>query len=142
MLAIEYVDSSRFADVNRFYEGNGYRGGIGNSDTVIVAKESNLIVGAVRLCLEHDVIVLRGMQILRCYQRQSIGTRILKFCLPTLNRQLSYCVPYSHLTQFYNQVGFAVAKEDSLPRFLRDRLSSYRESGQDVVVMMRSVIPG
>jgi predicted N-acetyltransferase YhbS len=45
---------------------------------VISAKAREKIVGAVRLSPESGVLVLRGMQITPSYQRQEIGTRMLR----------------------------------------------------------------
>jgi hypothetical protein len=48
-----------------------------------------------------------------------------------------YCVPYSHLARFYGQVGFVEMEEDSAPEFLSHRLTEYRRSGLDVLLMRR-----
>jgi hypothetical protein len=45
-----------------------------------------------------------------------------------------YCVPYSHLTAFYSQIGF---EEIAAPPFLGARLKDYKDQGLDVTLMAR-----
>ncbi|MBW4558002.1 MAG: GNAT family N-acetyltransferase [Trichormus sp. ATA11-4-KO1] len=52
------------------------------------------MVGAVRLCPDNGFLVLRGMQVLAPFQRQSIGTQLLQTCTEQLADQACYCIPW------------------------------------------------
>ncbi|WP_288379054.1 GNAT family N-acetyltransferase [uncultured Massilia sp.] len=121
----------------RLYRDAGYGAAVGAEDTVLVAKTAASLVGAVRLCREEGVLVLRGMQVRRDVQRQGIGSRLLATCLPYLARAEAFCLPYAHLEGFYATAGFAPADSAALPAFLADRLATYRSRGQDVIAMRR-----
>jgi N-acetylglutamate synthase-like GNAT family acetyltransferase len=128
------------ADSNKIlnlYNTCRYSGGILPTDAIVIAKEDRQVIGAVRLCVENDINMLRGMQILPAMQRQRIGSQMLYFCLPLMQRQTTYCLPYSHLTHFYSQIGFQLADETTLPAFIQTRLLNYRTDAIDMVPMVR-----
>lgn len=111
--------------VVRLYAAAGYRGGVDPLDVVLVAKTIGAVIGAVRLCREEGVIVLRGMQVQPACQRQRVGARLLAACGPVLAQGMAFCLPYRHLAGFYAAAGFEVVGADGLPDFLARRLASY-----------------
>jgi GNAT superfamily N-acetyltransferase len=134
---ISAVAISDYPKVAELYRECGYRGGITAADTAIAAMVGGDVVGAVRLCPEGGVTVLRGMQVRAAFQRQGIGSALLRACVPHLNSGAAYCLPYSHLTAFYGSVGFFVADQAVLPQFLQDRQSGYISSGIKTIAMSR-----
>jgi N-acetylglutamate synthase-like GNAT family acetyltransferase len=124
-------------DVARLYREAGYGAPIRHDDTVIVAKVDGRVVGAVRLCTEERVTVLRGMQIQAGFQRQRIGSRLLHACQPYLEQGDAFCLPYTHLVSFYSAAHFRVVSAEDLPEFLSQRLASYLAQGQKVLAMRR-----
>lgn len=128
---------SELGDVASLYAEAGYGAAIDPADIVIVAKDCGALVGAVRLCSEEGVTVLRGMQIRSAFQRQGIGARLLTACLPVLERRQAFCLPYAHLVGFYSAAGFELAADAELPDFLRRRRDVYNAQGQNVVAMRR-----
>lgn len=125
------------AGVASLYAVAGYGAPLDPADRVIVAKLLGRVVGAVRLCPEHGVTVLRGMQIEPAFQRQGLGARLLAACLPHLAGKQVFCLPYAHLAGFYAASGFERVDAGSLPAFLASRLAGYRAGGQDVIAMRR-----
>ena len=134
---IQAVAISEYPLVANLYRECGYRGGITAADTAIAAMVGNTIVGAVRLCPEGGVTVLRGMQVLPAYQRQGIGSMLLQACVPHLSSGITYCLPYSHLALFYGTVGFITVDHSALPQFLEERQTSYIASGIGTIAMSR-----
>lgn len=126
-------------EVSRLYAQCGYGGGVDEADITLVAKRANRVVGAVRLCNEEGVTVLRGMQIFPAFQRRGIGRTLLAACVPYLNRRDAFCLPYAHLLAFYASVGFRDVAANDAPPFLAIRLQSYLASDQDVIVMGRQL---
>jgi N-acetylglutamate synthase-like GNAT family acetyltransferase len=137
MIEIRIARHSDISQIEAFYLTLGYGGGINKKDTVFVAKANGEIVGAVRLCPEAELTVLRGMQISKAFQRQGIGTRLLDASSSHLDLRLSFCLPYSHLKGFYSSASFEPVRPIELPEFLATRLASYLARGQDVVPMRR-----
>lgn len=129
---------SELGDVASLYAEAGYGAAIDPADIVIVAKDCGVLAGAVRLCTEEEVTVLRGMQILSAFQRQGIGSRLLAACVPFLDRRQAFCLPYAHLVTFYAAAGFELAADAELPDFLKRRRDAYNAQGQNVVAMRRA----
>jgi len=136
-IKIDVMQPAGLAEVARLYDTVGYRGGVAPADVTIAARSEGRVIGALRLCPEGGVIVLRGMHVLPGLQRQGIGRVLLDHCVPYLDRGPAYCVPYAHLVAFYGRVGFAVAPPASLPGFLAARLAGYVAADRPTLAMRR-----
>ena len=137
MVEIAAAHPEELARVAAFYEECGYDGSIAASDTILLARMAGQLVGAVRLCPEDGVTVLRGMEVRAEYQRRGIGSQLLRACVPLLDARPSFCLPYTHLVSFYGAVSFEVVQPSRLPPFLAARLASYLAEGRDVLAMHR-----
>lgn len=77
--------------------------GVVATDVVIVAVAMadaaviGRVIGAVRLCSEHGVRVLRGMQVARDYRQLGVSQALLAACDDVLGENVAYCLPYAHL---------------------------------------------
>jgi N-acetylglutamate synthase-like GNAT family acetyltransferase len=140
MLIINPVSLNDFEEVKTFYKQVGYGGGIKSADQIFLARVEYQLVGVVRLCPEIGVIVLRGMQILSSFQRQQIGTQLLKYCGHKLAGQSCYCIPWRHLRNFYGQIGFQEISSLEAPIFLRERFENYAARKMDVILMHKPAI--
>jgi GNAT superfamily N-acetyltransferase len=138
---VEVACVGALGGVNEFYKTVGYGGGVSDADVTLAANVNGRLVGAVRLCEEAGVIVLRGMQVDPEFQRKGIGRTLLTHCIPYLNHGTAYCLPYEHLVEFYGQGGFALAPLEMLPEFLARRLAGYVSSGQRTLAMQRVAKP-
>ncbi len=121
----------------RFYAEAGYGASAGAHDTVVVATDGASVVGAVRLCREEGIMVLRGMQVARRYQGQGIGSQLLAACTPCVAGTNVFCLPHTHLEMFYARAGYARIPDAYLPPVLAWRLAAYRARGLDVIAMRR-----
>lgn len=139
-ISIREAFEAEYPDIVAFYETCGYPGHLKNSETIFVAVRADSLVGVVRLCLEHGVVVLRGMQVLPQFQRKGFGLSLLYKCRPRLNDAICYCIPWRHLEQFYSSVGFERCEQGSVPGFLSERYSRYVQEGRDVILMRRTPI--
>lgn len=134
---VAVADKNELPVAQRFYESRGYGGAaVVPSDFVVLAKERDRVVGVGRLCQEHDLLWLRGMQVEPQFQGQGIGARILKRLDEEISNRWCCCLPYDHLVNFYRQAGFEQATEN-LPMALGERLDSYLSRGLKVVAMIR-----
>jgi N-acetylglutamate synthase-like GNAT family acetyltransferase len=123
--------------IKTFYSQCGYGGGLNKEDRVLIAQLGEEIIGAVRLCPDNGFSVLRGMQILAPFQRQGIGTQLLRACTEQLVDQVCYCIPWQHLRSFYQQVGFQEVSPVEVPALLRERFDGYIVRGMNVILMGR-----
>jgi predicted N-acetyltransferase YhbS len=137
MLNIEIAHRSDMARIRAFYEAVGYGGGVHDADLAFAATLDGRVVGAVRLCEEAGLTVLRGMYVAPECRRQGVGSALLSACLPWLEWRTAFCLPYLHLADFYGQAGFRPAPPETLPRFLAERLAAYALKGQAVLAMSR-----
>jgi GNAT superfamily N-acetyltransferase len=124
--------------VEAFYDVVGYHGGVHPSDLVLTINDNQEIVGAVRLCEEESELVLSGMYIREDHQGRGLGTEMLHRLQGHIGSRICWCLPFSHLTEFYCQVGFQPVGTIEIPGFLRDRQAQYLREGLDVTLMVRS----
>lgn len=141
MWSIKAAELQDLQAIRLFYNQCGYGGGAEPEDQIFIAHQDKTVVGAVRLCPGEKFTVLRGMQALSTFQRQKIGTQLLHACAQALADQVCYCLPWKHLTSFYNQIGFHTLAPTQAPDLLRDRFQAYTDKGMDIVLMCRLPSP-
>ena len=120
-----------------FYQGWDYHAGATDTAAIFVAEHHGDLVGLVRLEVELDVTVLRGMRVLPAHQRRGIGSALLRTVADHLGTTPCYCIPFSHLIAFYGQVGFIELPVAAAPAHLQARVVEYQARGRDVVLMLR-----
>ncbi len=123
--------------LKEFYAEAGYRGKVQDEDQVFFAIDDSRITGVVRLAAEHSSLVLRGMQIAQNSRRKGIGSTLLSYLVSDLGEQPCFCLPYTHLEEFYAAEGFRVANDNEIPQFLAERKYAYLSRGMDVISMVR-----
>ncbi len=117
------------AQVDAFLIKNGGSGGSRETDLFFLAALEGEIIGSVRFCVEENAPMLRTMMIDEAARNHGVGSKLLQMFQHYLNANSireTYCLPYSHLLDFYAQIGFAPVAETELPAFLRERLVDYR----------------
>jgi predicted N-acetyltransferase YhbS len=136
-VTIRVAAQDEHARAAQAYEAWGYRGGVRPADAVYVAEAGGELVGVVRRTVEEGVTMLRGMQVAPEWRRRGIGTRLLRAFVADLRGAECWCVPYTHLTDFYGMEGFATVPDAEGPAFLQARLAEYRGRGLSVLIMRR-----
>jgi GNAT superfamily N-acetyltransferase len=114
-----------------------YDGAVTAQETVLLAECAEALLGMVRQTYEHGTVMLRGMQVDPAARGTGIGTALLQAFVARLGGRECYCLPYSHLMNFYGKQGFEPCAPTAAPPFLRQRLQQYRARGLDVVIMRR-----
>lgn len=138
MTVTRTAHSEEFGRVVGFYRDNDYGPAISPSDAIVVAENDRTLCGAVRLCEEHDTLVLRGMRVCEGMRRQGIGSLVLQAAETIIGERECFCIPYRHLRAFYGRIGFVKIEATEAPPFLRDRCAEYRRVyGLDVIIMRR-----
>lgn len=125
--------------VAAFYRAEGYAAAVRPWDAPIIAEADGELCGVFRLCIENDVLVLRGMRIREDVRRQGIGTRMLRASVPIIGERDCFCIPYRHLCDFYGQIGFLEIDHAEAPPFLHERCAAYVRRGLDAIIMHRPV---
>jgi N-acetylglutamate synthase-like GNAT family acetyltransferase len=124
--------------VVEFYRSTGYDAIISQKDAIVIAEDNEMLCGAVRLCTERGILVLRGVRVKEGYQRQGVGTQLLRALVPVIRGRECFCIPYRYLRSFLGQIGFVEVDPVAAPPFLAERHAEYRsEGGLDVIIMRR-----
>jgi N-acetylglutamate synthase-like GNAT family acetyltransferase len=141
MIVTRQAYPGEFERIAAFYRDNGYGPAIDPADAIVVAEvaeNEGALCGAVRMCDEHDVLVLRGMRVCEGMRRQGIGTRLLQAVEPVIGARECFCIAHRYLRSFYGRSGFVEIEAAEAPPFLRERRAEYgRAYGLDVIVMRR-----
>jgi GNAT superfamily N-acetyltransferase len=134
---VRRADAWEWPRVATFYRDRKYRGVLSSDAVVIVAERGAELLGVGRIQPEDGVIVLRGMRVDPPFQRRGVGARILTQLVAEVSERPCYCIPYTHLREFYRRAGFVEVSLDGAPRFLCDRVLEYRAASLDVILMQR-----
>ncbi|MET0752366.1 MAG: GNAT family N-acetyltransferase, partial [Pyrinomonadaceae bacterium] len=129
---IRRANADELEKVNAFYKSCGYYASANSEDVAFIAEDENSIIGAVRLSIENEIPVLRGMFVDKKHQRKGIGKLMLFHFEKALPNQDCYCLPYAHLLDFYGIIGFRQIDKSDLPPHLRQRLEKYLADGLDM----------
>ena len=123
--------------VRAFYVRGGHTGVFDPADRVLLAEADGHILGAVRLCREHGVQVLRTMRVHPEAQRRGIGRLLLRRFEALLAPEDCYCLPYAHLVGYYGTIGFAPVPREALPPHVAARLDEYLRERPNMIAMRR-----
>lgn len=125
--------------VQRYYQPVGLQIEPSAGDTLLVARQATnaQIVGATWLDRSFNTCVLRKVHVSPEHHRQGIGRALLSAAVREMTGEESWCVPWTHLTSFYEPAGFAVARVDLAPAHLRRRVEDYRRQHLNVTLMVR-----
>ncbi|MDP3889534.1 MAG: GNAT family N-acetyltransferase [bacterium] len=135
---ITTLNSNQLIQAQKFYKSVGYINQIVPTDKVLIALENNAIIGIVRLSYEEGTCTLRGMQIKHNYQRQGVGTALLKKLNILIGTDTCWCIPHDWLENFYGQIGFQKITEKEAPLFLQKRIKEVRKCYPYVMVMVKN----
>lgn len=138
-MEIKIATEDSFSDVIKFYHAiNGEENTvIQATEQVVVACSDHLIIGAVRVCRESGVLVLRTLYVLPQYRGLGTATKILKKVKEIIDNDECYCLPYPHVRSFYGRIGFVEIEYVDLPTFLQKRYTEYNQSFR--VIAMKKV---
>jgi N-acetylglutamate synthase-like GNAT family acetyltransferase len=134
-VTIRFAEIKEYPEVAIHYKACNYNGGVQDNDKVVIAVDKQ-IIGAVRICTENGINVLRGMQVNPAWQRKGVGSAMLKFLPDQVDMDGCYCLPYKHLKSFYRSIGFEEISTQDAPEFLAERLQKYLSSGNKEIVIM------
>ncbi len=132
------AEPNDFEHICAFYLQQNYAQPISTRDTLVVAEGDKGIIGALRLCEEEGLLVLRGMRVDENYRRQGVGAGLLHQAVDVIQERECYCIPHHHLRSFYGRVGFVEIDPKAAPFFLQERINRYTTLGLDVILMVRS----
>ena len=117
----------------------GYHSNWFQVERAFIATHSDKIVGSVKVESSSGISILRGMYISSNFQCEKLGTKLIKFIEPILNKTVSYCMPFSHLERFYAQIGYRKVSLNTYPEYLRHRYVTYENDGYIIIPMVRDI---
>lgn len=127
--------------IDEFYKNNGSKGTARKEDLFFVAYSDNKIVGCVRYCVEEGTSMLRTMYVDSSCRQQGVGRILLEAFAKYLDKNKIgnvFCLPYTHLENFYGIINFKVVAPKEVPQFLIDRSIAYAKAGTHTIYMRRS----
>ncbi len=127
--------------VKKLYESEGHGIEIRNFDLFFAGFIENKLAASVRFCVEQGTAMLRTMRVAKKFQGRGLGLSMLKYFESYLNENSvnnTYCLPYSHLENFYGTIGFRSVEYESVPKFLQARFLKNRADGLDLLCMKRT----
>lgn len=136
---IRKLTDDEFFLAQSFYQTVGYKQAVRPENKFFGAVDGGELVGLVRLALEENVWVLRGMQIKPSHQFFGIGTRLIKLLEHEIKSTTSFCLPHGWLEGFYGQIGFRkVEALSGVPAFLAKRIAENQKKYPHLILMKRS----
>lgn len=155
--SIECVDPLRLPLVNRFYKNCRYSAKAGRGEVVYALQQDGSIQAATRLVpytlQEQDLqplmlltgadrplnrcLFLRSMCVNPERRGAGLGAALLQALIEPLNQGFSYCYPFSHLHDFYAQIGFKQVSQERVPGFISEPYQRYCRQGRDIIIMIR-----
>ncbi len=110
---------------------------IDRGEQVVMGTIDGEVVAVAKLAREHDVVVLRGVQVLEKWRGRGLGARLLRAVAKRANPEDCWVIALGPLERFYAREGFVRAAA-GVPAFLAERCAHYRAKGDDVFVALRS----
>lgn len=132
------LDPAEITLIKDFYQKYQYDQPISPDDHFLVIQNEGGIIGALRVCHEEGVFILRGMRVADAFQRQGVGSHLLDYFSEFIDNKGCYCIAKTYLQSFYERVGFEEIKQGEAPDFLKARLHHYQTKlGLDVRLLYK-----
>lgn len=138
------VQPERFALVERFYRGQGYKIKCAHSELVfaITAQanevEAGEFIAAVRLLPQPSGNYwLRNLLVAKDWRGQGIASQLMHFTLASIKAQGCYCFALRHLQDFYLKLGLDL-QPAHCPADIQQKYDQYRARGRDWLLMGRA----
>jgi citrate lyase synthetase len=133
--SIEILNPIQLALVNKFYKANGARGKAKGNERVWVVKQQQIIAAA-RIADISGCDFLTGVQVDKALTGNGIATRLIVELLKC-QQDRCFTFPYTHLSQWYERLGFVKVASIDLPKPLQMRFERYKGQGRDIVCMVK-----
>ncbi|GAB4190295.1 MAG: GNAT family N-acetyltransferase [Simkaniaceae bacterium] len=112
------------------------------NEFIAIAEWENETIGVGRLiCLGNNSFELGGIYVADQFREQGVAKKIAFFLLQRVKEfHTVYCLPFSHLMDFYQKLGFELCREDEeVPEEIRIRHKSCQDTYQHRVLLMKLV---
>ena len=119
-IAVASVRADGHAEVESFYRRELRREvPLESSQELLVARDGEVLVAALRLCREAETLVLRTVVVAEGRRGRGIGRALLARASEAIGPRECWCFPWKHLEGLYAAIGFQqVAREDVPPTLL------------------------
>jgi predicted GNAT family N-acyltransferase len=121
-VAISIADARGRSEVEAFYRDQlGRDVPLEADQQVILARDGDAVVGALRLCPEGGTLLLRTVVVAKERRGQGIGRALLSEASRAIGDRECWCFPWSYLEAFYGAIGLVRVPESAVPAALRHR---------------------
>ena len=120
----------------RFFREAGYPVPLGDH-VAWGAFEGEDLIGALALCDEAGITILRGPEIRHERRRRGLGKSLMRAAAPALEGRACYVISYRHLVRMYREFGFQRCGVGEGPEFLRRRVRDLNERSWDLLLLFK-----
>ena len=121
--------------IKRFYRDHGFRAQAPKSDDIYIALLDNKLIGALRLIPVDNHWLLRSMCVHEEYRGKGVGSYMLGILKDVLREKQCYCFPYTHLKEFYSQIGFKRIETNEAPFTICEKYRMYLNKKKNILLM-------
>lgn len=111
---------------NAFYK-RVYKKGIAHKNERVFVIKEHRIICAGKLKQFDGQLLLTGIASDPLYRQQGHASTLIKNIL-ALQPEPIYCFPYCHLQDFYRQLGFTIAHQETVPAIIRQKFITYSKN--------------
>jgi len=134
-MIITKAKQSDLKAINEFYEKCGLLGEANKNEYILIAKNQNAIIGAIRLSNENNIYILKGLQIAENYQNQGIGVRLLNSIKEKIVNKDCFSLIFAEHQKFYNDIGFYKINKSESPAFLIERYELLKNKYKSLIIV-------
>lgn len=122
--------------INRRYDEVDFVHSRFDNEVIAVAECEGSKAGLGRLVtLSGNCLELGGIYVFNEFRGKGIARSIIDFLLSHRDGQTVYCIPFAHLTPFYEQFGFSPCQH--IPQALWDKLTWCQERYEHPTALLR-----
>jgi len=124
-VAIGVADARGRSEVEAFYRDQlGRDVPLEADQQVILARDGDAVVGALRLCPEAGTLLLRTVVVAKERRGQGIGRALLAEASQAIAGRECWCFPWSYLERLYADIGLARVSDHRVPAALWHRMEA------------------
>ncbi len=108
------------------------------NEIVAIASIDNIKVGLGRIAVvDRHSCELGGMYVNPEFRRKNVARKIVEYLLQHAQKRIIYCIPFTHLSSFYESFGFRKIKPDiSTPQKIKKKLEFTKKTYKEPTLFL------
>ena len=137
-LVIKKAENDDLVWVNATYKAIDFLPSTLKDEIVAIAFMDDVKVGLARIAvIDKNSCELGGVFVSPEFRRQNIAKKLVEFLLKHAQKKIVYCIPYEHLSHFYERFGFRKINPDEVtPQKIKEKLEFCAETYREPTLLM------